>query len=291
MLPPTRDSGVPTCVPIPTWQVASRGSMITFIGSQEDLSAHLLDAVLGMLVFSLEEDETPNGTDGADAGAGATSGRRERGDTEGSINGNGDGAGEQGSRVEARFSRAVKLAVQWGEQEKALSLLDQVWGLLGPTRGAKVMDYAVQVALEGQNLSFLLHIFRKAGSAVGATVGNVDLCRLYRDRGGVDRIGCLNDPLRRNSKSAAAHMLQVRETSDQSEVLCEKYRRTCRHECERVADTCSPCCCSASCRSSRAAAQNMSCASGIPSSRSRGGLMRSFATRRATFCWGCASRW
>ena len=271
--------------------------MITFIGSQEDLSAHLLDAVLGMLVISLDDVETPSGAnDGAGAAASGT--KRDRAETEESLDANGDGGGEHGSRTEARFARAVKLAVQWGEQEKALALLDQVWGLLGPTKGARVMDYAVQVALEGQNLSFLLHIFRKAGSAVGATVGNVDLCRLYRDRGGVDRIGCLNDPLRRNTKSAAAHMLQVggatlsRGASRQSFSLSSRlYMRGRECSCTAFCTHVSPLCCSASCRWLRARARLTSCASGRASNKSRGVPMRSFATQRATSCLGCATRW
>ena len=38
---------------------------------------------------------------------------------------------------------------------------------------------------------FIQQIFERSGNAIGSIVKNIDLCRLYRDVGGVDRFGVL----------------------------------------------------------------------------------------------------
>ena len=39
---------------------------------------------------------------------------------------------------------------------------------------------------------FIQQIFERSGNAIGSAVRNIDLCRLYRDVGGVDRFGVLS---------------------------------------------------------------------------------------------------
>jgi len=137
------------------------GLLVTFVTSSEDLNSVMLDAIL-KLMLSGNKTVSPKG----------------------------GGYAEQGHIQHKK--RALQMAVQWGHDEKATKIIDSFWQMSDPSSGAQALEVALQTAFENQVNVFIQQIFERSGNSVGRAVRNIDLCRLYRDFQGVDRLGVLS---------------------------------------------------------------------------------------------------
>ena len=75
----------------------------------------------------------------------------------------------------------------------------------------EAVHFALQTAFERQNKGFIQLLFDRAGGAVGQLIEKIDMCRLYHDRGQIDKYGVLTHVIRGNSTlSFNARQLNVK---------------------------------------------------------------------------------